>query len=385
MDYTSRSLSFKVRKTLRYLRLYGLSRTLMKVRAQYHMHRTYPTLPSVDARESKVSGVGVGIVGCGNFAYSTIAYYLRKHVGRVIVGCMDKEIARAASLCVDFGGRYYTDNPKRIIDDPRISLIYIASNHATHAEYAIDAMRAGKAVHIEKPHAVSLDQLRRLCGAIRDTRMPVGLGFNRPNSRLGRILAAAVRSETGPMVMNWFVAGHELPADHWYFREEEGGRVLGNLCHWTDFILRLVPRDQRYPIRIIPARSDRSDCNIAVSFVFGEGSVGAITFSAMGHTFEGVRERFAIHRGDLIAHLDDFQVCSIERVAAKRRWRGWGRDHGHADAILKSYRAALTSIPADDHDLAYVWESGDLFLQTKKALDENRLITVEPFTEAVLA
>jgi predicted dehydrogenase len=260
-----------------------------------------------------------------------------------------------------------------------VSLVYIASNHASHAEYAIAALEAGKAVHIEKPHVVNLDQLRRLCMAMHKANRPVCLGFNRPNSQLGKILAKAVAAEDSPMVMNWFIAGHELPASHWYFSEAEGGRVLGNLCHWTDFMLRLVPKDKRYPIRVIPTRSKQADCNIAVTYVFGGGSIGAITFSAMGHTFEGVRERFSVHRGDVLAHLEDFQVCSIERIEEKHAYRNFHRDHGHAESILGSYRATVANDGCPEGELAYVWETGELFIRTKEALDEDRVVLVTGF------
>ena len=54
---------------------------------------------------------------------------------------------------------YYTTNADDVINDPHIDLIYIVSNHASHAEYAIAAIKQGKAVHIEKPHVVNEDQL----------------------------------------------------------------------------------------------------------------------------------------------------------------------------------------------------------------------------------
>ena len=106
----------------------------------------------------------------------------------------------------------------------------------------------------------------------------------------------------------WFVAGHAIDPDHWYFKPEEGGRVLGNLCHWTDFVYQMVPPQNRYPIKITPTRWEKSDCDIAVTYLFGDGTVAAITFSAKGHTFEGVRERFSAHRGDVLISLDDFKL-----------------------------------------------------------------------------
>ena len=143
MDYTTQSLGFKIRKFARYLSLYGLSRTWIKVQGQYHMKKRYSTLPRVASPPP--TGGHVGILGCGNFAFSNIAYYMRKNYGNVIRATMDIELERAASLYEKFGARYYSDNADDLIDDPDIDLLYIASNHATHATYAIRAPEKGKA------------------------------------------------------------------------------------------------------------------------------------------------------------------------------------------------------------------------------------------------
>lgn len=384
MDYTSHSIIYKIRKVVRYSRLFGISRTWMKVRAQYHMRREFNELPP---RQMGVSDPGrsVGIIGCGTFAYANAAYFLKKKRGNVIKACMDVDINRAASLARDYGARYFTNDAEQLIDDPDIKLLYITSNHASHAEYAIKALSRGKSVHIEKPHVVNHSQLVRLCRAMRKSAGVVGLGFNRPYSPFGRILKKAVEVDGSMMVMNWFVAGHELPDDHWYFSEAEGGRVLGNLCHWTDFILQMVPRERRYPIQVIPARGKKSDTNIAVSFVFGDGSIAEITFSAMGHTFEGVRERFAIHCGDVIAYLDDFHSLTVHRLEQKRTYRGWTRNHGHSAAILGSYDAAHNQGDGTNCcNLEYVWETADLFLRTREALQLSSPVIASAFEPSVL-
>src|SRR5680860_162523 len=198
---------------------------------------------------------------------------------------MDLEPARAASLATRYGAGYHTADAQRILEDPNIDLIYIASNHASHAEYAVEALARGKHVHIEKPHVVRMDQLERLVDAMRSSPGKVALGFNRPLSRMGRHVQSALWAEAGATMLNWFIAGHEIPADHWYFREEEGGRILGNLCHWTDFSLQMVPPKGRYPITVRPTKAESSDCDIAVTYVFGDGSIAAITFSAKACPF----------------------------------------------------------------------------------------------------
>ncbi len=379
MDYTSQNIAFKVKKLLRYCRLYGLKRTLVKVRGQYHMKKEYSTLPSQSAND--VAGGNVGLIGCGNFQFSNIAYYLNKNHGGCIRGAMDVDINRAASLFQQYGLKYYTDQAEKIISDPAIDLIYIASNHASHAEYAIKAILAGKDVHIEKPHCVSEDQLCRLLEAMKegDGRV-LSLGYNRPMSKIGQHIKLQLESQTGETMLNWFVAGHELDPDHWYFQDAEGGRILGNLCHWTDFSYQMIAVEDRYPLKIIPTRSGKSDCDIAVSYVFGDGSIAAITFSAKGHTFEGVREKLAAHKGDLLVSMDDFRDLTLEVVNKKIRPWQFFRDHGHERSICSSYEISLDQnnkgLSAD-----YVWESAQLFLATRKALESNSNVIVNGFAD----
>lgn len=382
MDYTAQSLAFKIRKALRYLRLYGLRRTLVKIRGQYHMKRAFPTLPVLPA-ETRPGG-HVGLIGCGNFAFSNIAYYLRKNHRGAIRAAMDVDPHKAASLFESYGLAYYTEDAERLIADPAIDLVYVASNHASHAEYAIRCLEAGKCVHIEKPHVVNRDQLVRLCRTLQRTRGRVGLGFNRPGSRIGQRIQRALAGQPGPMMLNWFIAGHEIAPDHWYFKEEEGGRILGNLCHWTDFVYQMVAPEHRYPLTITPTRADKSDCDIAVTYVFGDGSIAALTFSAKGHTFEGVRERFAAHRGNVLIAMDDFKTLTLETVADKEQVTLPFRDHGHESNILRSYRMiedpAFSPCPLD-----YVWETGELFLATKQALERRVPVTLAGFDAECLS
>jgi predicted dehydrogenase len=378
MDYTRAPLNFRVRKAARYIRLYGPRRTLIKVRGQYHMRARGPVtgrLPPPGRQDAHV-----GLIGCGNFAFSHIAYFLDRNVGPVLRGAMDIEGARADSIARRFRMHYATESAERIIEDPDIDLVYVASNHASHADYAIAALNAGKSVHIEKPHVVDDDQLVRLCRAMEANPGRVRLGFNRPESRLGMEVRRLLAGQPGPLMLNWFVAGHEIPRDHWYYRPDEGGRILGNLCHWTDFSLQMIDGQRRFPVEIRPARADEPDSDIAVSYIFGDGSIAAITFSAKGHAFEGVRERLAIHRGELLLALDDFRDLRADIREKRHRVRLPFRDHGHEAAIMRSYgMSPRAETRLQGLDVAYVWETAQLFLRTREALEQDRPVVVHAF------
>ncbi len=380
MDYLEQSFGFKLRKALRYAGMYGPRRTVVKIRGQYHMKRRFGVIPKPNSRLGPRHTVAV--VGCGNYAYSNICHFVTKQFGHVIGGCMDVGIHRAASLAAAYRIPYFTSEFKDLLELEQLSVFYIASNHASHAEYAIAALDRGRHVYIEKPHVVSEDQLERLVGAMRrNPERRVWLGFNRPGSRFGVLIKKYLDREEGPAMYNWFVAGHAIDPDHWYFKPEEGGRVLGNLCHWTDFILRQAG-ESHYPILVRPTRAFKSDADIVVTYTFAEGTMAVISFSAKGHTFEGVKEQFNAHKGNCLLSMSDYRVLTVDVAEKKHRHVNLFRDHGHEKNITGAYRESANNTAYDSkRQCAYVWNTAMLFLKTREALETNREILIEPFRE----
>ena len=163
-DYTARPLSFKVKKALRYTRMYGVRRTLSIIRGQYNMKRTHATLPAVAGQPGK-TGKHVGLIGCGIFGFGVVGYFLEKNQGKVIRAVLDNDANRAASFYQRYGLDYYTTDPDRFFSDPEIDLVYIASDHLSHAEYAIRALELGCDVLIEKPLTTSVEDCDRVIEA----------------------------------------------------------------------------------------------------------------------------------------------------------------------------------------------------------------------------
>jgi len=372
MDYTDSKLLFKLKKLFRYLFIYGLDKTLVKVRGQYHMKKIYSELPTYD-RSKKHSG-SIAIVGCGNFSYSAIAYNLNLCKTGLIRACMDVNINRAASLYEKYKLLYYTDDFHDILSDPQIRLVFIASNHSTHSEYAVKCIEAGKNVHIEKPHVICKQQLDSLQGImLKNPDVNVYLGFNRPKSPLFLKLQSFLDRQIGPLMINWFIAGHEISDDHWYFDSNEGGRILGNLCHWTDLTLHLVGLENAFPCKITPSCPNNAKSDFVVSVVFNDQSCASITFSAKGHTFEGVRETLNVHKGDVLANLADFKSLSIDVIDKKYRFKTLFRDHGHKENIFNSLNA-VSSKNSFGESSQHINATALFFLAIKSAVEKNESI-----------
>ncbi len=379
MDYISTSFNYKVKKVLRYIELYGPIKTLKKVRSLYHMNSHGKSLDEkwLNKKSSGLSeNKNVGIIGCGNFAFSHISFYINMIQKNCIRAAYDPIGDRSISFVKNCNAIYASSSAEELISDPKIKKIYIASNHSSHAEYAIKAIESQKAVHIEKPHVINKDQLERLISAYKkNPNSKVYLGFNRPESKLFKDLKNYVDAESGSISISWFIAGHKIEPNHWYYDESEGGRILGNLCHWTDLSLRLVGLEKAFPIVVSTLNPKDSDSNFSISILFGDKSLASISFSCKGHTFEGVREYLNIHKGDLLASLRDFKDLRLDR-GSKRIFKNLlFRDHGH--------KAALRKLVLDEkpESLKMIIETARLFLAVKDSVDNGKTITLNSFNE----
>jgi predicted dehydrogenase/glycosyltransferase involved in cell wall biosynthesis len=378
-DHLEADIFFKIKKVIRYINLYGIERTWTKIKARKHMRATAdfygqrwvnPRCKYPDA-----AGRSVAIIGCGNYSFSTIAYYLSRRDPWFLRATYDIQKSKALSLCRSYGGGYSVADWKDILRDTKVKIVFIASNHSSHAEYAVACIEAGKHVYIEKPPVVTQEQLDRLLVAMRQyPQSKVFLGFNRPRSPLFRQLQRVLARESGPLMINMFVAGHEIDDDHWYFDEKEGGRVLGNLCHWTDLALHLVTLEKAFPCTIIPTTTAESKSDIVVSIGFDDQSYASITFSAKGPTFEGVREAFNLHKGNVLANLTDCQSLTYDVLEKKTKQTLRHRDHGHEANIVHSMAGGLDEQVGEA--VSYIEATARLFLAVQQAIASGERVVL---------
>tara|TARA_B100000965_G_scaffold359293_2_gene339253 strand:+ start:14400 stop:15467 length:1068 start_codon:yes stop_codon:yes gene_type:complete len=316
-----------------------------------------------------------GIIGCGNYAFSIASYFINKFKPRSISGVYDPNGSNSINLAKWFKADFVYHDPADLIKSRDIDMIFICSNHFSHADYAIKSINAGKAVHIEKPHVSNFKQLKLLIHTMNQNPLvPVFLGFNRPRTFLYNKLISYVNKENGPSFINWFIAGHQLDSDHWYFQPNEGGRIIGNICHWTDLSLRMVGIDNAFPIKINTIKSEISESDFSITILFGDGSIATISFSAKNYLFEGVRDHLNLHKGNLLAYLKDFQYLEICNGSRNHKYRTMFKSLGHGENIKNSL------FSQKGESVNFVQASGLLFLAAKKSIDENRTIEIKENT-----
>jgi predicted dehydrogenase len=353
----------------------GISRTLSKINGTNHLKSNIGFSGNYwennKLKRDKAAGT-VAIIGCGYFAYSNIAYYLRKENSSFLRCTMDIDTPRARSLCLKYNGNYATTDLQVILNDPQIKIVYICTKHSFHADYAIKCIEAGKDVHIEKPHVVNDEQLEKLSQAIKKySKTKVFLGFNRPKSRLFNILRSQLKNYSGSLMINWFLVGHYLEADHWYYDKEEGGRILGNLCHWTDATLNLIGVDKAFPLEIHPTYSNDSGSEFVVTITFNDSSTAIFSFSAKGWISRGVIESLRIQKGDCVASIESFDKLIIDAKKANKVWKNWFRNQGHDNNVINSYKNSISSKGVGE-PYEYIVNTARLFLAVDDAIRSGK-------------
>ncbi len=321
-------------KVWRFARLYGVGRTWFKVVGR---RRSVAWLGLPDFRHVRKD---IGVIGCGQFAFATLGYVIKKHFGYRFSICFDTDAGNSASLARFLRVPKIAATAAEVIGSEATRVVYIMSNHASHADYAIESLRSGTATFVEKPVSVTRKQFAGLCHAIRKSKAPVYAGYNRPFSRAIVGLKEAASDQTGPLSLNCFVVGHRIPEDHWYRHPEEGTRICGNVGHWLDLAVHMLSWEalpDRWKVSIAYSSDVDRDDNLAISLVSESGDLIVIVLASRSEPFEGINETIMFQKGSVAAKIDDFRSMTVWKGDSARTHRYWPKDVGHEAALLQPF------------------------------------------------
>lgn len=319
-----------LRKALRFVSIYGPGRTWFKIAGRVRLRASLLRLGPAD----------IGVVGCGQFAFATIAYFLQQQQRR-IASCFDIDRHAQLSFARALG---VADTPRRVEDlfaRPGLRTVYIASNHASHTPYAVQALERGLDIYIEKPVAVTFAQFVTLLRAKQLSGARVFAGYNRPFSRAIRELRERTTIDPANGIsLQCFVTGHLIDADHWYRKPEEGTRICGNLGHWIDLMVHMMSwrgMPDRLDITITWADDCEPDDNVCVAIRSDRADVVSLMLTSRSEPFEGINETINFQHADTIAKIDDFRQMTIWHGERLWKRRFWPKDVGHQLAILQPF------------------------------------------------
>lgn len=233
----------------------------------------------------------------------------------------DIDATRAAAVARQYCARYVTTDYAEVLADPEVDVALIATRHNLHAALAEEAVRAGKAVYLEKPMALNREQLTSLAQAVEETQARFIVGFNRRFSPFLVRLREMLARRQSPLVADYLVAAGRIPPEHWVHGPEGGGRIIGEGCHMFDVFNFLVGR----PFVEVEARGVGLEAgtrdNAAIRIAYEDGSVCSLIYTPLGG--KGFpKETIHVLWDGGAAVVDDFRgITFFGETAYRRRGR----------------------------------------------------------------
>ena len=274
--------------------------------------------------------VHLGVIGAGNYATSMLLPHLQNRSDVRLI-----EVATATGLSATnaqrrFGFERCSTDYRGLLDDEAVDAVVIATRHHAHAAIVCEALRAGKAVFVEKPLAVDSDQMQAILAAVGDSgndRLMVG--FNRRFAPLLVDLKGDFGARRGPMQVRYDVNAGRLEAGSWYAQPEEGSRLVGEGCHFIDTVSWWLDQD---PVAVFAAATGDPD-DTASTLLYPDGSVATIAYQTGGDS-RAPKELLQVTGDRQLARLHNFQRSELWRSGHRqvRRSRS-GIDKGQKQEL----------------------------------------------------
>ncbi|MFM9941392.1 MAG: bi-domain-containing oxidoreductase [Hyphomicrobiaceae bacterium] len=289
------------------------------------------------ARSPQTGRVNYALVGAGAFGTHMLVPQMDKRSDRFFLrAVVSRDATRGGNFARSRRVQVLASGIDEVLHDTSIDLLVIATRHSEHAQQAVAALGAGKAVFVEKPLALSwdeLDQVRKAYAAAsaKEAGAMLMVGFNRRFApaieKLGEVLAG----RRSPLMINYRLNGGYIAPDHWIQGREGGGRNIGEACHMYDLFRSLAGATVKgiTASAIDPGRSAylKSD-NFMANLTYEDGTVGNLVYTALGPREGLPKERIEVFCDGEAYIVDDFKSLT-KASSGEVLWQSRTMDKGH--------------------------------------------------------
>jgi len=225
------------------------------------------------------SKINIGFIGAGSFAQASLLPHLRNLDVNLVNVCTTDGLA-SSNVARKFGFQKFTTKPEEILNDLEINVVFIATRHDSHTKYVIEALKSGKKVFVEKPLAINYDELKEIIELQVEEKFLL-VGFNRRFAK--SIIDIKNYFPSGPFNFLYRVNAGRLPLEHWTQWEEQGGRIIGEVCHFVDtlsFICNSHPKQVFAHSISFKQGFNKEEDTLSILLKFLDGSIGTIIYQA---------------------------------------------------------------------------------------------------------
>ena len=291
--------------------------------------------------------LGIGLIGAGMFARGTILPELKKITGVTYSGIATATGLSGQHIAKKYKFDYATTDYHTLLADPNAKLVFILTRHNSHAHLVCEALKAGKAVFVEKPLCITKNQLTDIIAAYTSFSSSfLMVGFNR---RFAPATKQCVNffgpSRTSSVVQIRCNAGF-IPPESWeHKREEGGGRIIGEVCQFVDLAQAITGG---LPHRVFASAAETPQAlrdNLAISLKMDNGAVASITYAANGDK-SFPREEVQVFAGGSVCVIENFKTIRFIAGGKKTVHRAPGVDRGYREELRSTITALSLNEPS---------------------------------------
>ncbi|NPV77211.1 MAG: Gfo/Idh/MocA family oxidoreductase [Anaerolineae bacterium] len=327
--------------------------------------------------------LSLGVLGAGNYARAVFLPVISK-----TSQIHKHSIASASGLSAvhsarKYGFQYALSDENEVLNASEINVVAILTRHNQHARQVCTALNNGKHVYCEKPLAINKSQLDEIFQTLDRPGAPLlTVGFNRRFAPLSIRLEQFTRESAEPLNISYRVNAGFLPESHWLHDPQEGGgRIIGEACHFIDYMIFLVGE---LPTKVIaqslPDAGKYHQDNVTVLLSFPNGSLGTLHYLANGDK-SFPKERIEVFSGGKIAVLNDFRSLELIDQGRRKQMRSWFRqDKGHTaawNAFLRAVQEHLPPIP-----YSHLWGSAAASFAVMTSLQTGSSISLPKISDS---
>ncbi|WP_405989401.1 bi-domain-containing oxidoreductase [Streptomyces sp. NBC_00986] len=294
------------------------------------------------ARSAKAP-VRLAFIGAGNYATSMLLPHLAQREGVELSTVVTTTALSAANAQRKFGFAQATTDLDAVLGDKSVDAVFVVTRHSSHAELTRQALLAGKTVFVEKPLALTEDELAGVLAAVEESgndRLQVG--FNRRFAPLLQEAKERFGARTGPASLRYLVNAGKLQHGSWYLQQgAEGSRFAGEGGHFIDTASWLLDAD---PVSVYAtAAPGNEDLQVVLRYPDGStATIGYVTTGAPGFP----KETLDLVADGKVLRLDDFVRAS---VYGRKKWVSSrlpkARDKGQNAELAAFIKAVRTGGP----------------------------------------
>ncbi|MEM9683035.1 MAG: bi-domain-containing oxidoreductase [Pseudomonadota bacterium] len=287
--------------------------------------------PSLRVSHGPLDTVRLGAIGCGNYATTMLLPHLKGRDDVKLVEVATATALSAANAKTKFDFERMSTDYRALLADDEIEAVLIATRHDSHSYMVCEALRAGKAVFVEKPLAVNAEQL----AAVRETIEQTGndrimVGFNRRFCKILSEMRVSWGETGGPQVVHYTVNAGPLEAGSWYGQTgEQGTRFVGEGGHFIDTVSWWLGQD---PVEAFATATPDDPDNLIATLTYGDGSIAKISYVTHGDP-KYPKEMMEAFADGKVARMDNFRRTEVWRGGKCKKSRSASIDKGQKQEL----------------------------------------------------